>query len=205
MSDVPGKDLRYNQLEYRQYSDRLRASCNKNKHAAKVLCGVFKDPVTSFLRYNAAAAALFAGDDCPTEDEVLKDPAECLMRFVGIMLGKASDDGNNFSDAIKQRLEDAITDWMVGETTIYSIAAESLREHPKLITSNKNAGRHLLQMLDEYHQVNNKETTRVLLRAFNRFAFQKGDSLNTYKSRLDNLIKDLASAEPDPIVKTDSE
>ena len=205
MSDVPGKDLRYNQLEYRAYSQRLRSKCSQHKQAAKVICGVFKDPITSFLRYNQAAAQLFAADNTPTEDDVLKDPTQCLMEFVALMLGKPSDDGAGFSEAVKQRLEDAITDWMVGESTIYSIAAESLRDHPKLISSNKNAGRHLLQLLDNYHNVNNKETTRVLLRAFNRFVFKKDDTLHSYKSRLDNLVKDLACAEPDNIVKTDSE
>ena len=136
MSDVPGKDIRYNRLEYRQYSERLRARCNQNKHAAKVLCGVFKDPVTSFVAYKADAAALFAHDEKPSEQEVLEDPTTHLTTFIGAMLGKDADDDAGFTETIKQKLEDDITNWMVGESTIYAIAAESLRGHPKLISSN---------------------------------------------------------------------
>ena len=173
MSDVPGKDLLYNQLAYCQYRQRLEAVCNRNKHAAKVLCSVFKDPVTSFLEYNPNAAALFADAEKPSEADIKDDPQTNLTTFVKAMLGKAVDGGAGFTESVKERLEDKIANWMVGESTIFSIAAESLKHHPKLISSKVNAGRSLLDKLDDYHKVNNKETTRVLLRAFHSFCFQK--------------------------------
>ena len=159
MSDVPGRDLVYNQLEYRQYSERLRALCNKNKHAAKVLSDVFKDPISGFKSYHAQAAGLFSNEELSytpaaggnaeikTEDAVLEDPQGCLKIFANAMLGKPVNNGVGFTEKVKEKLEEQITNWMVGETTIYAIAAESLREHPKLISSNKNAGRHLLRDL----------------------------------------------------------
>ena len=74
MSDIPGKDLLYNQLGYRQYRQRLNAICNRNRHAAKVLSKVFKDPVTAFITYNTTAAALFSDAQKPSEDDIEEDP-----------------------------------------------------------------------------------------------------------------------------------
>lgn len=113
MSDVPGRDLKYNQLEYRQYSERLRAICCRNKYAQKVLCGVFKDPVTSFITYNQTAAALFADDEKPSEQEVKVDPTTALTKFVEAMLAKNNNDGENFTEKVKERLEDSILQWGV--------------------------------------------------------------------------------------------
>ena len=71
MSDVP--DLVYNQLAYRQYKQRLQAICNRNKHASKVLCEVFKDPVSSFIEYNTQAATLFTAAQKRLEKDIEDD------------------------------------------------------------------------------------------------------------------------------------
>ena len=116
MSDVPGRDLKYNKLEYVRYSARLRVACNQHPKAAKVLCGVFKDPVTFFLTYvqGAGAGALFTDEEKPSKADIKNDPVGTLKAFVAVFLAKDSD--GVLTETRKNNLQIAIVDWILGES-----------------------------------------------------------------------------------------
>ena len=218
----------YTVENFDQYLTQLHAAFASNKYAVAVLSGFRLDPVKQFQRKHSAICKQL--NDLPTAKEVLQDPIAKCGKFIQELMSHLYLDAEEFaaklqklqetkeeseedSETVNQLLteeivkeaESNVQDWVYGESFIFSILVQSLRERPALVYNKRGAGRAQLAAIKLYHEKGSGFTTVTLIQIWDRFTIIPKESIQDYYNRLEQLAMSMQQAKPTAIVRSEPE
>ena len=183
----------------------------QSSEAAQVMLGIYEDPIremqTNHLtEYNKIVAVetnldadpiegLDGDAKIPNTSAFFDNPVESGKLFVKF-LNKA----NQVDEGVKTSTLKSLNQWLRGEVQIYGHCVETLTKAKHLIHSIPGAGRKQLQKIKESVEVQSKEATQAMLESLETFKYDKsnnkdpltkGEGIDCYLTRLENLINAL--------------
>jgi len=146
---------KYSAVKFRQYFRRLKADCEANADANKVMNGI--DPISRFLTRKRAIRSELTAEEKPSKEQIFQDPKFHCTKFISTLEERleqslAAEDALKEYEKIKQRLV---------STTIEDAADNATEEQRREIADLQNARTISLQHAEKQIKVAQEAVNRT--------------------------------------------
>ena len=208
--DRKNEKLIYHASQHSTFLRRAKARFQSHKEANKVL-SARQDPITKFIKRHTPVKEELEGGgeykkDMYTPEHVKTDPRAKTKAFLEELEKRLDKEGTTVTHGMIDILEEEINNWTNGEAYIYKILTDALEESkPGAIVETEGAGRTQLEKIEKLYDKAAPRTSDTMIQIWANLAMGPKESVLSFKSRFDRLLKDMGKAQPEALVRSKNE